>query len=795
MRLLHATAVLVATAQSPSPLDSFLPPTQGVFAADADLIPAQPVSSPLDCATVCLNDARCVSFNYCAPACGISGWNVSYSPATSSACAWYRRILPRNDAPVRQAVPWVLDVPTSGVALTAGPISDAFYGNVDTYLKVRDPLDMLLFFAKRAGVANPPGVCFGWDAWIKGSAAGNYLMGAGGALRWIDDLELRTNVQTVVNGIRAYAEPDGWLWAFNETNIGYDNLPDYCASWVTRGLLDAAGAGVEGALDLARQSVSTFNNHSSLPFFLPPNGGPHPVQPYPAGFNNVTSGGYGQPSGHMIYIQYQGMIKHTLMALSSAGTQADVDIIQEHYQEDWWLQALLANDTFHGVWHRQFFSHNYAVTAYEAFLDMYVLTGNSTYLQAMQNAWGMLKAQWILNGKLYINEGSYYPPGSYYIGFTGVNVASAHGHGHAHTEDEGEGEGAADPYYHAPCMPQPLEDEAYVTPLVRLKQDAMEPSPPTGGPNGSDPPTGELCGSVFWTKFNQRFHRLFPDQEAYVGEMEASILNVGLAALGRAGSNGQGPNGTGIRYFANEHKQKQNPSMHASCCEGQGTRLFGSLPEYLYTTLPPITPGGGVRALYVDLYTASNISFDIGGGATGVLVTDTAWPYAPNVTLTLTLPAPWVGGDVALRIPAWVAATAVSVNLNGAAWPTHGTPGSYLHVAASWVVGQPNVLTLSLPMAFTASKYVGHTQLPPYSRWGYTYGPVLLAGSGPWNSTADALVMPAGVDPSCPSCWMTPAGDGNALHFTVAGAPGFSFKPYWEVQDAGETFSTYPCFA
>ena len=60
--------------------------------------------------------------------------------------------------------------------------------------------------------------------------------------------------------------------------------------------------------------------------------------------------------------------------------------------------------------------------------------------------------------------------------------------------------------------------------------------------------------------------------------MERSIFNVGVAALGKAGSGGQGPNGTGIRYFANQHGWKQNPSMHASCCEGQGTRLFSSLP-------------------------------------------------------------------------------------------------------------------------------------------------------------------------------------------------------------------------
>ena len=63
----------------------------------------------------------------------------------------------------------------------------------------------------------------------------------------------------------------------------------------------------------------------------------------------------------MIYIEYQGMIKHTLMALSEAGTQADVDVIRDHYQEDWWLNALLSMDLYHGIWHRQFFSHNYEV--------------------------------------------------------------------------------------------------------------------------------------------------------------------------------------------------------------------------------------------------------------------------------------------------------------------------------------------------------------------------------------------------------------------------------------------------
>jgi hypothetical protein len=126
-------------------------------------------------------------------------------------------------------------------------------------------------------------------------------MGAGGALRFVDDAELRANVQQVVDGIAGYADNvTGWLWAFDEDDIWADNLPDYCAGWVTRGLIDADGAGINGSLALARQSISLFNNHTRLPWFLPQNGGPNPVQPYPSGFNNVSNGGYGQAQGHMV---------------------------------------------------------------------------------------------------------------------------------------------------------------------------------------------------------------------------------------------------------------------------------------------------------------------------------------------------------------------------------------------------------------------------------------------------------------------------------------------------------------
>jgi hypothetical protein len=777
-----------------APLDSFLAPVDGIYGANADLVTPLNNSDPIACASLCLSNSECVSFNICGDRCGISAWNASLVQA-SGPCSWYRRSIPRNDTRIVQAVPWLLQVPTANVSITGGPLATGFDENLNHYLKTRDPQDMLHFFAMRATNQTNVGQCYGWGGWIEGSETGNFLMGAGGALRWVDDAQLRNNTAQVVNGIAQYASQDGWIFAFNESAISYDNLPDYCKSWVVRGLLDAHGAGIENALETARIGVSYFNNHTQLPFFLPQNGGPNPILPFPSGFNNVTRGGYGQPSGHMIYIEYQGMISHTLMALTEVGTQADIDIISDHYSEQWWLKALLANDTFNGIHHRQFFSHNYEITAYEAYLDMYVLTGNTTYLQAMRNAWAMLREQWILpSGSITLNENDYYPPSSYYIGFTGTHVSAKHDHAPVYKNDED------DPYFHSPCMLQPGEtahdhhhgDEPYRGPLQRLREPAMAKDETLTGPNDSDPPTGELCGSVFWTKFNQRFHRLYPDDEIYVWEMERSIINIGLAAQALPGSGGQGPNGTGIRYFANHHKTKQYGSMHASCCEGQGTRLFGSLPEYLYTYATDAATGL-VSSLYLDLYADSTISVPVSGGI-ATLTQSTQWPYGTSVSLKLNMPAAGLL-DLALRMPEWVAAPSVQVTVNGQAWSQAGAPASYLHIKQNWNAGA-NTISYELPMTFAAFNYTGYSQLPPYTRWGFKYGPVMLAAQGTWDSTVDALVMPqsANLDPSNPSAWMVPAGDGNSLHFSVTGAPGVTFKPYFEIQTGEPNFDVFVCF-
>ncbi len=52
---------------------------------------------------------------------------------------------------------------------------------------------------------------------------------------------------------------------------------------------------------------------------------------------------------------------------------------------------------------------------------------------------------------------------------------------------------------------------------------------------------------------------------------------------------------------------------------------------------------------------------------------------------------------------------------------------------------------------------------------------------GPWDNATDCIIL-KGIDPDSPSDWMDPAGDGNSLHFTVAGNAGYTFVPYFELQ-------------
>lgn len=281
--------------------------------------------------------------------------------------------------------------------------------------------------------------------------------------------------------------------------------------------------------------------------------------------------------------------------------------------------------------------------------------------------------------------------------------------------------------------------------------------------------TGELCGSVFWVKLNQRFHLLNPEEEKYVTEIEKSIYNVAIANQIEA---------KGIRYYnvlADNKDTDHFPYSHCmnTCCEGQGTRLFGSLPEYIYSIA-----GDGI---YINLFAASKIKYAIHSDSMQLNMV-TKFPYEPGVQLAVSTSKP-LKAKIRIRIPSW-AAKEMTVFVNGKKAMT-GKPGNYVTLSQEWKNG--DIISFDLPMSFKATRYEGaEEKYNDGQHYALEYGPLLMAAfklKDPKteikiNSKSEKLIKNIKAVP------------GKLLHFTINGNEDIQYRPYFEIQD--EPFTCYP---
>ena len=276
--------------------------------------------------------------------------------------------------------------------------------------------------------------------------------------------------------------------------------------------------------------------------------------------------------------------------------------------------------------------------------------------------------------------------------------------------------------------------------------------------------TGELCGSVFWVRYNQRFHLLYPEEEKYVNEIEKSIYNVGLADL------------IGNRICYHTHlagkKDMEYKEAHNTCCEGQGTRLYGSLPEYIYTLADD--------GLLVDLFAPSTIDCQIKGRALKLKM-ETAFPLQPDVRLSLKLAGP-TPAKLRLRVPAWAAAK-MPILVNGTEVAT-GKPGHYAVLDRTWSDG--DIITFSLPMAFKLTHYEGAERVAGQERYALEYGPILLALTGSVDEKLGATLAQSPKN-LVKQLILKP---GQPLHFSIAGDAAHEYLPYWQVTN--QIFTCYP---
>jgi hypothetical protein len=558
--------------------------------------------------------------------------------------------------------------PSTGVTLDGGAFQSALESNIEYLLNHYSTDDLLRQFYERTGKIKsfqPSGTQIFWEEGLAGSNAGRFLMGSANTLRWIDHPELRRRMNLVVDGIEECREPSGYIMAYPEDAIFTSDCAGYVRVWLTLGLLAAASSGNAKALPLLRGFYDWFNQQAFLPEML-----------RGADFGSIGATG------------------NTQVCLSPAGKAADAQVVQRYFQEDAWLKGLARRENKQ-VWQFPYNRpHCYLLLALEAYLDMYRITGDPFYYDAVLGAWELYRAHWQqAGGSISIIEFEEDPPDSNYLG-------------------------------------QKL---------------------------------GELCGSSFWVFMSQRFQLLHPDEERYAAEIEKTIYNVGMA--NQDGS-------TGYRYHTILEGVKEKATHQNTCCEGQGTRLIGSLPEYIYS----IAPDG----VYVHLFEPSTIRSQQDGHPMELAI-KTRFPLDTAVHGIVKTAKP-AEANLRIRVPSW-AASEMEISVNGEPVGT-GKPGTYLPIKRQWSSG--DTIDFTLPAAIRVKRYDGADQIAGKTRYSVEYGPILLAAVG--SSSVD-ITLDSGHEASYLADHMEPIA-GSPLHFTVRGNPGQKFMPYWQVSE--QQFTCFP---
>jgi DUF1680 family protein len=564
------------------------------------------------------------------------------------------------------------NAPKGGVEIGEGLFRKTMENNI-TYLMTSFTFDELVrnFYVKAGKQVQPLESRLNnfWFVDLPGQEAGRFLMGAGNTLRWIENPDLRERMNRIVDVIDECKEPDGYIMAYPKYKIFSGEYGAYTRSWVTHGLIEAGYAGNEKAFSLLRGFYDWFNTSCYLPEML-------------------RRAGQGT----------QGIIPSTRMYFTPVGKPKDIHVVQQYFQENYWMDQL-ANRDPKAIWLYPYDRpHNYLITGIEPYLDLYRATGEKKYLDAASGAWDLYHDNWEhIGGSIAICEGTeLYPPKSYFL----------------HRS------------------------------------------------------TGELCGSVFWAFLNQRFHLLNPEEEIYVAEIEKSIYNNLIA--NQVGNKG-------IRYHSvlvdKKDLNSRQPHAMSTCCEGQGTRMFGAIPEFIYS----ITDDG----IYVNLYSTSEIKHKTKTGNLSLKMV-TQFPYDRKVDISINAVNP-VDTRIRIRIPSW-AVKKMPVMVNGKQVAT-GNPGTYITLSRQWKNGDQ--ISFELPADFRMTEYRGEEKAY-LNRFALEYGPVLMAYVSLLNDK-EKLTLPVSQEKLIKG--LKPVA-GRSLHYTLSGTNDCEFMPYFEVQE--ETFTCFP---
>src|ERR1035441_4216349 len=176
---------------------------------------------------------------------------------------------------------------------------------------------------------------------------------------------------------------------------------------------------------------------------------------------------------------------------------------------------------------------------------------------------------------------------------------------------------------------------------------------------------------------------------------------------------------TGKRFSQIPRKEPMNRKANKTgnqgmnmntCCEGQGTRLLGAMPEFIYSL--------AADGLYVNLFAASSIAWQQAGQSLKLHMV-TGFPFRPEVELRFSAARP-VRARLRIRVPAW-AARDMPIRVNGSAAAT-GKAGTYVTLDRVWKEG--DTVSFTLPMDFRLTHYAGVERVAGQEQYALEYGPI-----------------------------------------------------------------------
>lgn len=279
---------------------------------------------------------------------------------------------------------------TSGVTLTGGRLKIAFDNNVN-FLK-RFDVDRMLYWYRNAAGKHSPGAPYGFEGGhfeenLHGQTAAQFLMGAGTALLWVEDSELRTKMNAIVDGIKDFQRPNGCLIPVPEEELFTKEYPNYVRAWIIFGLLAAGAAGNADAYELVRKFGDWFNTTK------------HPIA-----VKDMNLG-------------FQGILANTALYLSPVGVKEDLETAIRCYREDFWLEWI------HNKEHKAIYQkpgnhpHGTLLTTLEGYLDVYRATGEEYLLECVKTALEMYEDKWqhVGGGIVMCEDDETMAPGAYQI--------------------------------------------------------------------------------------------------------------------------------------------------------------------------------------------------------------------------------------------------------------------------------------------------------------------------------------------------------------------------------------------